>query len=76
MTDQPMTFAWCFSHGTMHRFKTGTEPWCTASWVGFTAPTEEVAQEAKRYAYGDARFLHDLPVERQMEVIQIGAARA
>ncbi|MFE6412602.1 hypothetical protein ACFVOR_37345 [Streptomyces sp. NPDC057837] len=76
MTDQPITFAWCFSHGTMHRFKDGDQPWCTASWVAFTATTEEAAQEAKQHAYGEARFLDELPAEKQLEVIKIGEARA
>lgn len=68
-------FAWCFSHGTMHRFNAGDEPWCTASWVAFTATTIEDANEAKQAAYGDARFLHDLPADKQIEVIEIGDAR-
>lgn len=69
------TYAWCFSHGTMHRFQPGTEPWCTASWVAFTATTQEAATEAKLHAYGDARFLDELPAEKQLEIIEIGDAR-
>ena len=45
--------------------------WCTATWVPFIAASEEQAIEAKRAAYGDARFLDDLPVEKRVEVIEI-----
>lgn len=68
-------YAWCFSHGTMHRFQPGTEPWCTATWVAFTETTEPGAHAAKQYAYGDARFLDELSIEKQLEVIEIGEAR-
>ncbi|MFE6813565.1 hypothetical protein [Streptomyces sp. NPDC057675] len=37
----------------------------------FTAPSEDQALQAKQYAYGDARFLDELPVEKQLEVIEI-----
>jgi hypothetical protein len=65
-------YAWCFSHGTMHRFPEGDRPWCTAAWVAFTATTEDNAMAAKQHAYGDARFLHELPATQQLEVIEIG----
>lgn len=68
-------FAWCFSHGTMHRFPEGDEPWCTARWIAFTATTQEEADAAKQAAYGDARFLHELSSERQLEIIEMGEAR-
>ncbi|MCX5137613.1 hypothetical protein OOK06_36710 [Streptomyces sp. NBC_00340] len=75
MTGGQPTFAWCFSHGTMHRFQPDTDPWCTANWVAFTATAEDTALKAKTHAYGNARFLHELPVEQQLEVIEIGEAR-
>jgi hypothetical protein len=62
-------YAWCFSHGVLHHFE-GT-PWCTATWVGFTTTNEADALAAKRHAYGDARFLHELPTEQQLDVIEI-----
>ncbi|MFJ5644089.1 hypothetical protein [Streptomyces sp. NPDC093223] len=69
MTQPGQTYAWCFSHGGMHHF-TG-QPWCTAVWVPFTATNEPDALAAKQHAYGDARFLHELPVRQQLEVIEI-----
>ena len=69
------TYAWCFSHGVLHRFSSGNEPWCTATWIAFTATTEEGALAAKTEAYGDARFLHELPADKQIEVIKIAQAR-
>lgn len=68
-------FAWCFDHGAMHHFPIDTQPWCTAAWVAFTAGSEEQAIEAKRAAYGDTRFLHELPAAKQLEIIEIGEAR-
>jgi hypothetical protein len=68
-------YAWCFSHGIMHHFNAGDEPWCTASWIAFTATTAEEAHASKEAAYGDAAFLHQLPVDKQLEVIEIGDAR-
>ncbi|WP_225825639.1 hypothetical protein [Streptomyces naphthomycinicus] len=65
--------AWCFDHGMLHHF-TG-EPWCTARWVAFTATTETDALDAKQHAYGDARFLHELPAQQQLDVIEIRRAR-
>ncbi|NED75375.1 hypothetical protein G3I51_24230 [Streptomyces sp. SID9944] len=69
------TYAWCFDHGTTHQFRAGDEPWCTAAWVAFTATTAEDAEQAKKAAYGDARFLDQLPADKQLEVIEIGEAR-
>ena len=65
------TYAWCFDHGTLHRFAEGDEPWCPAVWLPFTAANEEQALEAKQYAYADAQFFSELPVDKQLEVIQI-----
>jgi hypothetical protein len=65
-------YAWCFSHGALHHFN--ETPWCTATWVAFTAATETDALAAKEHAYGDARFLHELPTEQQLDVIEIREA--
>lgn len=62
-------YAWCFSHGALHHFD--ETPWCTAIWVGFTAANEADALEAKQHTYGNARFLHELPTEQQLDVIDI-----
>lgn len=66
--DQPaIKFAWCFSHGRLHRFV--GEPWCTASWMPLFGKTEESAMGAKQRAWGDAQFVHELPDDKQMIVI-------
>jgi hypothetical protein len=65
------TYAWCFSHGQLHTFAADESPWCTATWVPFTAATKEQALEAKRAAYGEAQFLDALTLEQQVEVIEI-----
>jgi len=70
-----LTHAWCFSHGRMHTFDADETPWCTASWVAFAVTGELQALEAKQAAYGGARFLNELPVEKQLEVMEIGEAR-
>jgi hypothetical protein len=67
-------FAWCFSHGTLHRFDP-EDPWCTATWIAFTATSGKEAFEAKRHAYGDARFLDQLSPEQQLEVIEAAETR-
>lgn len=68
-------YAWCFSHGALHAFPVGHTPWCTAVWVAFTAAHEAEALAAKHAAYGDAQFLHDLPADKQIEVIETADAR-
>lgn len=68
-------YAWCFSHGVFHRFPEGDTPWCTATWIAFTATTRTEALTAKRAAYGDAQFLHELPADKQIEVIETAEAR-
>lgn len=68
-------YAWCFSHGMLHHFLVGDTPWCTATWIAFTATTELDAHAAKRAAYGEAEFLHQLPVDQQMEIIETAEAR-
>lgn len=67
------TYAWCFDRDVMHRF--AGSPWCIARWVAFAAADGWAALAAKEDAYGDAQFLHDLPAEQQLEVIDIAAAR-
>lgn len=61
-------FAWCFSHGCMHRFP--DEPWCTASWVWVGGLIEDQALTAKQDAYGDARFIDELPARTQLAILQ------
>lgn len=61
-------------HGRLHRFQP-EDPWCTATWIAFTAATEGNALAAKYEAYGDAQFLHQLPTIQQLEVIEASEAR-
>lgn len=68
-------YAHCFSHGVLHTFAEGDTPWCTATWIAFTATTRLDALAAKRAAYGEAQFLHELPADKQIEVIEITEAR-
>ncbi|MCX4450688.1 hypothetical protein [Streptomyces sp. NBC_01789] len=77
MPDQPaaIMFAWCFSHGTLHKFVADEAPWCGGAWVAFAAPTGKEAFAAKRHAYGDARFLDQLSTAQQLEVIEAAEAR-
>ena len=53
-------YAWCFSHGTMHFFRAGKDPWCTAFWVYVTGETEIEALINKADTYGDAQFDHHI----------------
>lgn len=62
-----VAYAWCFSHGRLHRFD-GT-PWCTATWVRLTGVTKSDALANKRARYGNAQFLHQLPDEQQYQLI-------
>lgn len=61
------TYAWCFSHGHLHRFD-GT-PWCTATWARITGATEADALADKQARYGDAQFLHQLPGGQQLQLV-------
>lgn len=61
------TFAWCFSHGRLHHF--GDEPWCTATWAVLPGTTEAEALAVKEQLYGNAEFLHQLPDEQQIALI-------
>ncbi|ARX81567.1 hypothetical protein SMD44_00965 [Streptomyces alboflavus] len=66
-----MRYAWCFSHGLLHRFADGPEPWCTATWTWIDGATEDEAQAAKKQRFGNARFLDELPGEQQLELLDI-----
>lgn len=64
-------YAWCFSHGLLHTFPGGTDPWCLAHWVPFSVRSETEAMEAKVAAFGDAVFFDDLPHDLKLEVLEI-----
>ncbi|MFF4417052.1 hypothetical protein ACFYY8_31410 [Streptosporangium sp. NPDC001559] len=71
--DLPTTwFAWCFSHGRLHRFTPSREypdgAWCTAHWSRLAGATEEEALADKANRFGDAQFIDQLPLEVQVEV--------
>lgn len=68
-------YAYCFDHGHFHRFRAGETPWCTARWIPFDAYTEETALAMKQQTYGDAQFLHQLPDEQQLSVIELAKDR-
>ncbi|MFJ8313300.1 MULTISPECIES: hypothetical protein [unclassified Streptomyces] len=70
MTDTPTTYAFCFDQGDLHVFR-GEEPWCTAAWVTLSGSTRDEALEDKRSRFGKARFVDDLPLEQQVEVLQL-----
>lgn len=70
MTTAPTIYAWCFGHGRLHIF--GVDgAWCTSHWVnlGPAAWSEASAENVKRAHFGDARFMHELPLEAQQAVI-------
>jgi hypothetical protein len=66
----PTTYAWCFDHGRLHVFPADKDPWCTAAWIIIAATTKEQAIEAKRAAYGEVRFLDELPANERMKIIE------
>jgi hypothetical protein len=68
-------YAWCFDHGCMHRFKHVKTAWCAARWRPFDAYDEQSAIGMKRDLYGDAKFLHELTDEQQLNVIEQAARR-
>ena len=70
-----VVYAWCFSHGTLHRFKPRETPWCTASWVHLDAYSEEAALGIKQRAWGDAQFLHELSLDQQVVIIGLAESR-
>ena len=53
-------YAWCFSHGLLHK-----SDWCEATWVKLHADSEEDALRLKNVLFGEARFVHELPVDMQ-----------
>ncbi|MGW7688797.1 hypothetical protein ACWGMA_07875 [Streptomyces asiaticus] len=61
------TYAWCFSHGRLHHFD--DEPWCTATWAILPGATEDEAMTAKEEHYGNVEFLHQLPDDQQIALI-------
>ena len=65
----PDRFAWCFSHGRLHRFAADAGPWCTATWVWLDGSSEAEALTAKIERFGDTRFLNDLPDRQQLAII-------
>jgi hypothetical protein len=67
------SFAWCFSHGRLHRFL--KKPWCTATWARLAGTTEAEALADKAARFGDATFSNDLPLETQVELMQAGEGR-
>jgi len=70
-----VVYAWCFSHGTLHRFKPRETPWCTATWVHLDAYSEDTALAIKQRAWGNARFLHELSPDQQVAIIGLAAGR-
>jgi hypothetical protein len=62
-------FAWCFSHGRLHRF--ARPPWCTATWARLAGATEAEAMADKDARFGGAQFMHQLPLETQLELVEL-----
>jgi hypothetical protein len=60
-------YAWCFSHGRLHHF--ADDFWCTATWARLAGSTEAEALADKQARFGTAEFLHQLPAEQQMHLI-------
>lgn len=50
------SYFWCFSHGTMHE-----SDWCTATTFRLRVENMDQALNLKRFLFGDAEFLHELP---------------
>lgn len=71
MSNLPVRYAWCFSHGALHTFDPAT-PWCTALWVWLAGDNPSDAEADKHHRYGRAVFLHDLrEPEQQTAVIEL-----
>ncbi|MFF5445506.1 hypothetical protein [Streptomyces sp. NPDC012888] len=68
-------FAWCFSHGRLHRFAGTDEPWCTAHWAPLTGKTEVEACLDKATRFGSAQFIDGLTGEQQLALIDSHRAR-
>ena len=58
-----MQRAWCFDHGTLHRFD--DDNWCTAAWVALDGSTDEEALRQKELIWGPAQFFDQLDLDRQ-----------
>lgn len=69
-----MQRAWCFDHGTLHRFE--EKPWCTAAWVPLDGATDEEALEQKRLIWGPGEFFGQLDLDRQGGLIAMTSARS
>ncbi|MFC1420769.1 hypothetical protein [Streptacidiphilus cavernicola] len=64
-----LRFAWCFSHGGIHRFAADRDPWCTASWVWLDGASEAEALVDKAQRFGDARFEDQLTMNQRLAII-------
>jgi hypothetical protein len=67
-------YAWCFGHGRMHVFE-GAQKWCTSNWVEIEADSLAHAEDVKRVRYGNARFIHELALEEQVQIQEARDAR-
>jgi hypothetical protein len=59
----------------MHTFWPDRTAWCTATWTVVDGATEEDAFEAKVKRFGDAQFIHHLPLDQQEEIIRAEVRR-
>jgi hypothetical protein len=76
---EPILFAWCFDHGTLHRFVDRgfrhDGVWCTAAWVELEAETTDEALCAHVAKWGGVQFFHQLSTKQQLEVLALEDAR-
>jgi hypothetical protein len=63
-------YVWCFSHGRMHTFDAANGAWCDGNWVDLGTRYPSTAEDRKRDHFGDAQFMHELPLEAQQAVIE------
>ncbi|MFG1858444.1 hypothetical protein ACGFJT_41895 [Actinomadura geliboluensis] len=69
-------YAWCFSHGRLHRFHADpARAWCTATWMPLEGESEDAALADKNTRYGQALFDHELARDQRLAVINACAAR-
>ncbi|AJC55103.1 hypothetical protein GZL_02512 [Streptomyces sp. 769] len=61
-------FAYCFDHGDLHVFQHEVS-WCTAVWVSLAGTSSAEAMADKQASFGAARFLDQLPLEQQAELL-------
>ncbi|MER5890517.1 hypothetical protein ABT160_42390 [Streptomyces sp. NPDC001941] len=73
-TENGSSYAWCFSHGRLHVFQAGQDPWCTAEWVTVQGATREAALAAKAEHFGDAQFFDELPAGQHHALINARGA--